>query len=88
MYFDVVEAAALRDYAVYLRFADGTEGTILLDRVVGFGGVFAPLADKDVFCKLRVDPESDTIVWPNGADLAPDVLYKKIKSSTTQPVEY
>jgi len=37
--------------------------------------VFEPLRDPAYFAKLRVDPELGTVVWPNGADLDPDVLY-------------
>jgi hypothetical protein len=37
--------------------------------------VFEPLRDVKVFGQLRVDPELDTIVWPNGADFAPEFIY-------------
>jgi hypothetical protein len=38
--------------------------------------VFEPLlADRHLFEGVRVDPECETIVWPNGADMDPDVLY-------------
>jgi hypothetical protein len=36
------------------------------------------LKDGREFAKVRVDPELGTIVWPNGADLDPDVLYAEI----------
>lgn len=39
------------------------------------GPVFGPLRDVDVFASVAVDETGDTIVWPNGADLDPDVLY-------------
>jgi hypothetical protein len=39
------------------------------------GPVFGPLRDPKFFRTVRVDPECETVVWPNGADLAPEALY-------------
>ena len=39
-------------------------------------GVFAPLQDPAYFARVSVDADAGTIVWPNGADLDPDVLYE------------
>jgi len=36
-------------------------------------GVFAALQDPGAFARVTVDSEAGTIVWPNGADLDPDV---------------
>ncbi|WP_082863304.1 MULTISPECIES: DUF2442 domain-containing protein [unclassified Oleiphilus] len=36
--------------------------------------IFEPLKGKAIFSKVAVDPELETIVWPNGADLAPEYL--------------
>ncbi len=39
-------------------------------------GSFEPLkADPQLFRSVRVDERLGTIVWPNGADMDPDVLY-------------
>ena len=47
-----------------------------LDRVITrFEGIFAPLKEPEYFRSVRVDPEAGTIVWPNGADICPDVPY-------------
>jgi hypothetical protein len=43
------------------------------------GEMFEPLKDLEVFKSFRVDPEIETIVWANGADLAPEFLYEKMK---------
>ena len=43
------------------------------------GEVFAPVRDPAGFAQLRVDPEAETITWPNGADLAPEMLYDLAK---------
>jgi sugar phosphate isomerase/epimerase len=74
----VIEARHVKDYRVWMRFQDGTEGEIdLKDKL--WGEVFEALKDVSVFRKLRVDPELDTIVWPNGADLAPEFLYQQLR---------
>jgi len=39
------------------------------------GPVFEPLRNKSLFSKLKVDEELETIVWPNGADIAPEYIY-------------
>jgi Protein of unknown function (DUF2442) len=41
------------------------------------GPVFEPLRDPAFFAKVRVDPELGTVVWLNGADLAPEVLHEQ-----------
>ena len=44
--------------------------------------MFEALRDPDVFGRVRVDDEAGTVVWPNGADLAPEVLYGEVQRST------
>jgi hypothetical protein len=59
-----------------LSFTDGTAKELdLRQRIVGRGGVFRDLEDVEFFKLVRVDPEAGTIVWPNGVDFCPDVLY-------------
>ncbi|MGH9459969.1 MAG: DUF2442 domain-containing protein [Vicinamibacteria bacterium] len=75
---DVVEVRPLGGYRVHLRFEDGVEGDLDLGKMIEFKGIFAPLRDEKEFAKVRLHAELGTIVWPNGADLDPDVLYAAV----------
>jgi hypothetical protein len=69
----VIEAKYISEFRIWLKFNDGSEGTVdLKDRL--FGEMFEPLKDKEKFKSFRIDPELETLVWPNGADLAPEFL--------------
>jgi hypothetical protein len=74
----VVEARYVQDYMVHLRFADGTEGDIDLGDEL-YGEIFEPLKDQAFFRQFFVHPEFHTLTWPNGADIAPEFLYKKVQ---------
>jgi hypothetical protein len=66
----------MRDYRLELGFTDGTTGELdFRQRIVGRGGVFSQLENVGFFTQVQVDPEAGTIVWPNGVDFCPDVLY-------------
>ncbi len=73
---DVIEARYVNGYTIWLRFEDGTEGEIDLSGELQ-GPVFEPLRDAAVFAQLRVNPDTGTVEWPNGADFAPEFLYEK-----------
>jgi hypothetical protein len=78
---DITDVEILHDHVVRLRFADGVDKTIDLEPYL-HGHVFAEiLSDPAVFASVKVDPDAGTIVWPNGADLAPDVLYDGRRSA-------
>mgnify|MGYP001552207149 CR=1 FL=1 len=70
----VVDAKYERDYRVKVWFNDGKIGVVDLRHVLK-GPMFDKLKDKKRFAQLKVDKELDTIVWPNGADIAPEYLY-------------
>ena len=81
---DIVSVEPRDNYSLFLRFEDGLEGVIELQPHLSFNGVFAPLRDPAYFRQVRVDSELGTIVWPNGADLDPDVLYSQLSGIPIQ----
>ena len=63
--FQIVAPPTLR-----VQFDDGTAQTINFEPVGG-DALYRPLRDLDLFNQVQRDPEVDTLVWPNGADVDP-----------------
>ncbi len=78
MLMDIVEVRTLGDYRLYVRFKDNVDGEVDLAEIVQFKGVFEALRDQGKFREVAVNRELGTICWPNGADVAPEVLYEKL----------
>lgn len=75
----------INEYELEVTFSDGT--VAILDfrmRIVGRGGVFKSLENIDFFAQVAVDREAGTLVWPNGVDLCPDVLYAEATGKDIQ----
>ncbi len=76
MFIYVKNAKYLGDYKIEVEFNDGKKGVVDLSDEL-YGEVFEPLKDKNLFSKIKVDEDLETVVWENGADLAPEYLYYK-----------
>jgi hypothetical protein len=74
----VVRAEYRGDHRIHVVFNDGVEGTLDFTAWL-VGPVFAPLKDPAYFQRFFVD--GGTVVWPNGADIAPETLYERAKST-------
>ena len=74
----ITDARYLRDYTVWLQFSDGAEGDVDLAAEL-HGPLFEPLRDLTLFSQLRLHPDIHTLVWPNGADLAPEFLRERLR---------
>jgi hypothetical protein len=71
----IINVEPLHDFVLRLDFDDGTTRDVNLEPRL-WGPVFEPLRrDPELFRRVFVDRELGTIVWPNGADLDPDVLH-------------
>jgi hypothetical protein len=64
----------LRDCRFELSFNDGRQGIADLSGMLN-GPVFEPLSDPEFLSRGALDPETRTLSWPNGADVAPEFLY-------------
>ena len=72
----IIEVKVLDDYKLWLRFRDGTTGTVNLSAEL-WGPMFEPLKDRALFARAAVHPELYTVTWPNGADFSPEFLYEQ-----------
>ncbi len=78
----ILNAKYQGDYRIWLAFEDDVEGEVDLEGEL-WGEIFEPLRDKARFAEFSLDEELETIVWPNGADFAPEFLYQKLRPNYT-----
>ena len=72
----VIRATYDGGFRIHLTFNDNLEGTLDLQNWLE-GPVFEPLKDRNYFQQFFID--GGTVVWPNGADIAPETLYEALK---------
>jgi hypothetical protein len=78
MNYHVVEARHVRSYTVWLKFRDDTSGELDLGSALQ-GPVMEPLKDVAFFKQFSIHPDFHTLVWPNGADFAPEFLHQGVQ---------
>jgi hypothetical protein len=78
MKYHVIAAEYVSGYVIRLKFRDGTAGEIDLSEELN-GPIFEPLRNIETFKQFKVHPEFHTVVWPNGADLAPEFLRQNLR---------
>ncbi len=84
----VTNVRYLHDYWLELTFSDGTQVPLdFSDRIVGRSGIFTALQELDFFRRVSLDTEVGTLVWPNGVDFCPDVLYSEATGTPIQVKE-
>jgi len=78
----VVTAEHRGGFQIHLTFNDGVEGTVDFRQWLE-GPVFEPLRDSAYFRRFFLD--GGTVVWPNGADIAPETLYDAVRATGSNP---
>lgn len=61
-------------YTLQIIFGDNSHKIINFLPVLK-GEMFGPLKNTEYFKRVMLDAEVKTIVWPNGADFDPSILY-------------
>jgi hypothetical protein len=75
----VIRAEYRGGFRIHLVFQDDVESTIDFEPWLE-GPVFEPLKDPNYFKRFFID--GGTVVWPNGADIAPETLYDAADKTT------
>jgi hypothetical protein len=81
---DVSSASHVGGYMVWIEFSNGESGVVDLEPDL-WGPVFETLRDPEKFRRFRVSDVLHTLVWENGADLAPEHLYERMSNRSLEP---
>ncbi len=81
MYIGVKAVKPLPDYKLLLPFENNEKGTFDVTPYLEHG-IFSELRNLSIFNSVEV--KFDTIEWPNGADIDPEVLYSKSRKKEEQ----
>ncbi|MGD8818390.1 MAG: DUF2442 domain-containing protein [Acidobacteriota bacterium] len=76
----ILSARVVGPHELELEFNDGATRVVNV-RPLLEGPIFRPLQDPGYFARVSVDPVCGTVVWPNGADFAPEAL-RALESET------
>ncbi|MGD2122646.1 MAG: DUF2442 domain-containing protein [Gemmatimonadota bacterium] len=73
MFLHVLAVSHRQDFTLRIEFSDGSIRDVdLADELEG--EVFEPLRDPAVFSQVKVNPKTQTIEWPNGAEPGSRIL--------------
>jgi hypothetical protein len=70
----VTSAEVVGSHELLVRFEDGTSQKVDLKPMLK-GELYGPLRDAELFAQVKIDPEVQALVWPNGADFDPAILH-------------
>jgi hypothetical protein len=71
----VVGVAVIEPHVMRLLFGDGAVRDVRYVAGESDSPLVRELDDPDFFAQVCVDPDAGTVAWPNGLDLAPEVLH-------------
>lgn len=79
---EIMAAKFINGYTLELVFNDWQKGRVNFEKYFQ-QGLLKELLDQKKFREFKIDADLGTIVWPNGADIAPETLYQEaIKNNT------
>jgi hypothetical protein len=78
----VVDTKYIKDYTLYVKFNDNLEAELDLSDYINAKqntSILSELKDLSIFKTAKLNSDIDTVVWANGADIAPERLYDLAK---------
>ncbi|MCY3708044.1 MAG: DUF2442 domain-containing protein [Caldilineaceae bacterium] len=78
MYPAIIAVACAEDFTLSVAFENGEKGLLDMKPYLDFG-IFKKIKDPKVFETVHVS--FDTIAWASGADLDPEFVYEKCRST-------
>jgi Protein of unknown function (DUF2442) len=85
---DITQVEPLDGFWIRATFSDGAVMEIDVGGLIAGGGVFEPIRqNRELFERVRVNPETRTIEWPGEVDLDPDVLYGRYEPASGVEIE-
>ena len=83
MFLHTIQVEPRSGYRLHLQFNNGVVGEVcLLDEL--WGEMFEPLKDPQMFATAHQDDTMGTVMWGNGADLAPEFLLELLQKQSKQ----
>src|SRR6516162_5086531 len=83
----IYEARVCGPHSLRLTFSDGTTKQVNVRPLLD-GPIFEPLRDPAYFASGSLDSICGTIVWPNGADFAPEALNELEDETMSESAAY
>ncbi|MBP7791942.1 MAG: DUF2442 domain-containing protein [Candidatus Goldbacteria bacterium] len=84
----ITRISPIKGYKIKVKISDGAEGKIDLSDLKG-KCVFSSWNDEKTFNAvfiIFINKENNTVTWPGGIDLCPDVLYAKVTGKSLDSV--
>jgi hypothetical protein len=81
MLIHVIAVKPLANYQIWLKFSDHTEGVVDLSHL-SKKGVFKQWDENNLFNQVKIDSETDAIIWNDRIDIDAINLYLKLKNIT------
>ena len=78
----VIKATPMEGHVLRIEFSDGAAGDVDCSFLLT-GGLGEDLREPTYFRRVTVDPELQTVVWPNGLDPAPELLRSRLSAAAS-----